>query len=60
MVSLGPACNYQNVDLFKIPEPLNLGLKQHLKKNKKLSEISQIENNVTNSSLLLHDVKTHN
>jgi len=33
----GPACNYQNVDLFKIPDGVRLGAKQRRQKSQRLS-----------------------
>ena len=35
----GPACNYQNVDLFKIPEPVRLGKKHRRQRSQRLDDI---------------------
>lgn len=48
----GPACNYQNVDLFKIPDGINIGPKQRRQKSQRMS---QIENNRTFATLQLHN-----
>ena len=42
------ACNYQNVDLFKIPDPLNIKGKQRKQRTMRLS---QIENYTTHATL---------
>ena len=47
----GPACNYQNVDLFKIPDGMNLGPKQRRQRSQRMS---QIENNRTFATLQLN------
>jgi len=44
----GPSCNYQNVDLFKIPDGMPIGKKQRRQKSQRLS---QIENNRTFATL---------
>lgn len=35
----GPSCNYQNVDLFKIPDVVRLGKKHRRQKSQRLTDI---------------------
>lgn len=37
----GPSCNYQNVDLFKIPDNQRVGKKQRNQRNQRLSAIEK-------------------
>ena len=46
----GPSCNYQNVDLFKIPDNQRVGKKQRNQRNQRLSAIEN-QDSVHNRSL---------
>ena len=48
------ACNYQNVDLFKIPDALNIQGKQRRQRSLRLS---QIDNYTTHASLNLNETQ---